>query len=164
MRSTILALILATIFAAIFAANPAHAQSVSAAPSTESLAAARELVQVAKSTDNFKLVLPAILQSLKQAVVQNRPEMEKQYEAMVPLFNQAAAQRLNEMVDTVATIYARNFSVDELHDITAFFRSPTGQKYLERLPTITQQSLVAGQQFGQEIAQDVQRLSGQVRQ
>jgi uncharacterized protein len=92
--------------------------------------------------------------------VQNRPELEKQYEAMMPLFNQAAAQRLDELAETIATIYARNFSVDELHDITAFFRSPTGQKYLAYLPSITQENMAAGRQFGQEVADDVERLSG----
>ncbi|MFY9835131.1 MAG: DUF2059 domain-containing protein [Xanthobacteraceae bacterium] len=115
-------------------------------------------------TDNFKQVLPVLLQNLKQTVVQNRPEVEKQYEALMPRFNQAATQRLNELSDTMATIYARNFSVDELRDITAFFRSPTGQKYLQLVPTLTKQSVAAGQQFGQEIVQEVQRLSEQTRQ
>jgi uncharacterized protein len=152
--------ILAAIIAAIFAVNPVPAQSVPPAPSAESLAAAHELVQAAKVTDNFKLMLSAILLSLKSTVVQNRPELEKQYEAMMPLFNQAAAQRLDELAETIATIYARNFSVDELHDITAFFRSPTGQKYLAYLPSSTQENMAAGRQFGQEVADDVERLSG----
>lgn len=164
MRSAIFAAILAAIVVAGFAPDSARAQTAPAAPSAENLAAARELVEAAKMTDNFKQVLPELLQNLKQTVVQNRPEVEKQYEALMPRFNQAATQRLNELSDTMATIYARNFSVDELHDITAFFRSPTGQKYLQLVPTLTKQSVAAGQQFGQEIVQEVQRLSGQTRQ
>ena len=148
----------------VFAAHPARAQTALAAPPAENLAAARELVQAAKMTDNFKQVLPILVQNLKQTVVQNRPEVEKQYEALMPRFNQAAAQRLNELSDAMAAIYARNFSVDELHDITAFFRSPTRQKYLQLVPSLTQQSMAAGQQFGQEIMQELQRLGGQIQQ
>jgi len=148
----------------VFAAHPARAQTALAAPPAENLAAARELVQAAKMTDNFKQVLPILVQNLKQTDVQNRPEVEKQYEALMPRFNQAAAQRLNELSDAMAAIYARNFSVDELHDITAFFRSPTRQKYLQLVPSLTQQSMAAGQQFGQEIMQELQRLGGQIQQ
>ncbi|HEX8829074.1 MAG TPA: DUF2059 domain-containing protein [Xanthobacteraceae bacterium] len=164
MRSAIFATILPAIVVAVFAAHPAHAQTAPPAPSAENLAAARELVQAAKMMDNFKQVLPIVVQNLKQTVVQNRPEVEKQYDALMPRFDQAANQRLNELADTMATIYARNFSVDELHDITAFFRSPTGQKYLQLTPTLTQQIMAAGQQFGREVAQEAQRLSGQIHQ
>jgi hypothetical protein len=106
--------------------------------------------------------LPTLFQSFRAAVVQNRPEVEKQYDAMVPIFNQKAAQRLDELSNAMAAIYARAFTVDELHDITAFYRSATGQKFIQQQQSIVQQSLALGQQFGREVASDVQQeMSGQ---
>ena len=60
----------------------------------------------------------------------------------------------------LAGVYARNFTVDELHDITAFYRSATGQKFVQHQQAIAQQSLAAGQQFGREVADDVKQQMG----
>jgi uncharacterized protein len=154
MRLTRFAALIAVTFAA---ANPAGAQTPPAAPAPETLAAARELIQVTHATDQFKVILPTLFQNLKAAIVQNRPEVEKAYDAMIPIFNQKAEQRLDELTAAMATVYASNFTVDEIHDITAFFRSPTGQKFIQRQPSILQQSMAAGQQFGREVASDVQQ-------
>jgi uncharacterized protein len=156
--------IIVTLIALAFLdANPAKAQTPPAPPpSAETLTAARELIQVTNATEQFKAVLPVLFQNLKAAVVQNRPEVEKQYDAMIPVFNQKAAQRLDELANAMATIYARTFTADELHDIAAFYRSPTGQKFIARQQSIVQQSMALGQQFGREVANDVQQeINGQ---
>jgi hypothetical protein len=147
---------------AFFAAGPVRAQTAATTPPPpENLAAAREVIDVIKPAEQFKAILPTLFQNFRAAIVQNRPEVEKQYDAMIPLFNQSAQKRLGELTDTIVTIYARNFTVAELHDITAFYRSPTGQKFIERQSILSQQSLAAGQQFGQAVASDVQQqMSG----
>jgi hypothetical protein len=152
------------IVAACLIAGPALAQSPPApsgvTPPAENLAAARELAEAAHSTDAAKQALPIIMENLKKAIVQNRPEVEKKYDELMPLFAQAAQRRMNELTNAIVTVYASNFSVAELHDITNFYRSPTGQKFRERLPAILQQSMAAGQQLGRSIADDIQRISG----
>ena len=102
-----------------------------------------------KATDQFKALLPTIFEGLKPAFVQGRPEMAKEYDAIMPIIINGASQRLAAFADMLAGIYAQNFSVDELHDLTAFYRSPTGQKLIARQPVIARASMVAGQQFGQ---------------
>jgi hypothetical protein len=153
MRSLALA---ATIAAAFFAIGPARAQT-DAPPPADNLAAARDLVQVLKPTDQFKAVLPVLFQNFKAAVVQGRPEVEKQYDAMIPMFYQSAEQHLSELTDTITAIYARNFTADELHQLATFYRSPAGQKLLQKQPDIARESLAAGQQLGQAVIADVQR-------
>jgi hypothetical protein len=161
-HGTIAALIVALITMAFCAASPARAQT--ATPSPESLAAARELMAVMKPADQFKAILPVIIQNMKQAIVQGRPEIEKQYDAMMPAFNESAQKRVKELAETLATIYASNFTADELHDLTAFYRTPTGQKFLARQPAIAQQSLVAGQALGRDVMSDVQQqMNGQAK-
>ena len=158
MRRVIFAVFVAAAVLAlnVLASSPLRAQSPSgAAVPAENLAAARELVQTMKATDQFKALLPTIFEGLKPAFVQGRPEMAKEYDAIMPIIINGATQRLNAFGDMLANIYAQNFSVDELHDLTAFYRSPTGQKLIERQPTIARASMVAGQQFGQSLVADL---------
>jgi uncharacterized protein len=113
-----------------------------------------------KVEDQFKAKLPALIANLKPMIVQNRPEVEKQYDAMMPTFQQQAMQRLDELTDAMATIYARNFTVDELHVIAAFYGTPTGQKLIEVNPTINSQSMQAITQFQLAVTDNIKKQMG----
>src|ERR1700744_4105504 len=105
------------------------AQAVRAeTPSSDAMTAARSLVTTMKLADQYKALLPAILLGLKPALTQDRPEIERDYEAMMPMVADAFAPYYTSMVDGIAAIYATNFTAAELRDIEAFYRQPTGQK------------------------------------
>jgi uncharacterized protein len=137
----------------LLAAGSAGAQSQ--APSPEAMAAARELIATMRAADYFKTIMPAIMHNLKPAIVQNRPQVERDYDALVPLLLESMEARLNEMIDQVAALYARTFTAEELREVVAFYRGPTGQKFVQRLPLITQESMVIGQRFGQSIGTEI---------
>ena len=73
----------------------------------------------------------------------------------MPLLLESMNARVNEIIDQVAAIYARNFTADELREVTAFYRGPTGQKFVQKLPVITQESMVIGQRFGQSVGAEI---------
>jgi hypothetical protein len=152
----IAAALLASFLVAFLAISPAQAQTPTP-PSPDALAAGREVIQATHATDNFKAILPMIFQNLKAAVVQNRPEVEQQYDQMIPIFTQKAQERVAEMTDKYAAVYASNFTAAELHELVAFYRSPVGQKLVQLQPVIAQQAMAIGQQFGREVAIDVQQ-------
>jgi hypothetical protein len=133
----------------LFASGPVFPQS---SPPPDAMAAARELLVTIRFIDQFKAVLPIIAQSLKPAIVQNRPQAERAFETHRPQLMASMGTRLSELAEQTAIIYANNFSAEELRTIAAFFRTPTGEKYLEKLPVITQESMGAGQRFGQAVA------------
>jgi len=149
MRKRSLAVYLAVF---LLAAGPAFPQS----PPADAMEAARELVATVKLADQFKAIGPIIMQNLKSAIVQNRPQVERDYDSVMPLLLEGMNSRVNEMVDQITALYARTFNVDELHALTAFFRSPAGQKYVQMIPAITQESMVIGQRFGQSVAKEMQ--------
>lgn len=137
----------------LLATGPAPAQSP---PPADPLAAARELIVTMKATDQFKALFPIIMQNLKPAIVQNRPEVAKDFDAVLPLMLDAANARIGEMVDAMATVYANTFSAAELRDMTAFFKTSTGQKYIEKTTVLAQQSMIAGQAWGRSVATELQ--------
>lgn len=152
------------VFASIaLAVSPLRAQTPPP-PAPENLAAARELVQLLRVTDQMKALLPMILQQLKPAIVQNRPDAEKAYDAIMPIVIDGTMARMTEFTDIVAGIYARNFSVAEIRDIIAFYRTPSGQAFIDRQPAIVRATLAASQQFMQTLAPDLKdRITEELR-
>jgi hypothetical protein len=135
------------------ALSPASAQS----PSPDAIAAARELIVASRASDQFKTLMPLITQQLKPAIAQGRPEVERDYDKIMPLMNEMAQRQFAKLADDMAAIYAKNFSVEEMRQITAFYRSPIGQKFLERFPAVAQESLIVGQKFGESLVRELQQ-------
>jgi len=134
-------------------------------PSPEAMNAARSLVTTMKLADQYKALLPAILLGLKPVLTQDRPEIERDYDAMLPAIADAFAPYYSAMVDGIATIYANNFTVAELREIEAFYRQPIGQKLLDKWPSLTQQATQVGQEIGRKAAEDLRaRLTDALRQ
>ena len=145
----------------LFSISTAPAQT----PSPEALAVARSLISTMKLTDQYKALLPVILLSIKPAVVQGRAEIERDYDAMAAQIADAYAPYYSSMVDSAASLYASNFTVDELREIDAFYRLPVGQKLLQKSPAITQQSMQIGQDASRKAAEDLRvRLTDLLRQ
>ena len=119
------------------------------------MAAARELVESSRAGDQVKTLMPLIVQQFKPLVVQNRPEVERDFDRLMPLMMEMMNAQLGAFIDAMALVYARNFTADELRQIQAFYRTPAGQKLLEKLPAITQESFTVGNKFGQGIANEL---------
>jgi hypothetical protein len=152
--------LLPALLAFFLLASPAVAQS----PPSDELVAARELIATMRAIDQYKAIMPGIFQALKPAIVQNRPEVARDFDELMPILLQAMIPRLNELAELTATVYAANFTASELRELTAFYRTPTGEKFLQKMPVVTQQSMAVGQKFGQEIAAEMRnRMTEELR-
>jgi uncharacterized protein len=140
---------------ALMAGRPAAAQSQPPASSPETLAAAQELVAASHAAEQLKTLLPLIMQQLKPAIVQGRPEIARDYDAAMPALIESMSARSDAFAAGIAEIYAHTFTGDELRQVTAFYRSPVGQRFLEKMPVIAQESMAMGQKFGEEVAGDM---------
>ncbi len=155
-------LIIAGIFAGMFLGLTCRAMAET--PSPEALTAARNLVTTLKLSDRYKALLPAILLSLKPVLVQDRPEIERDYDAMTTMIADVYTPFYNAMLDNAATIYASKFTVDEMRQIEAFYRQPVGQKFLQAQPAIVQQSAEAAQDISRKAAEEIRsRLTEALR-
>jgi hypothetical protein len=119
------------------------------------MAAARDLVATMRAADQVKTLMPAIMQQLKPAIVQGRPQVEKDFDAVLPAVLEIVNARAGEMVDSIALVYARTFTADELRQVTAFYRTAIGQKFLDKLPALMQESMAVGAKFGQAMAAEL---------
>ena len=59
-------------------------------------------------------------------MTQDGPEIERDYDAMMPAVADAYTPYYNATVDSIAMVYANSFSVDKLRQIEPFYRQPVG--------------------------------------
>lgn len=124
-------------------------------PSPDAMEAARSLVSALKLNDQYTALLPGILFSLRPTLTQDRPEIERDFDAMVPTVLETYKKYYNTMLDGAAMLYAKSFSVDELRAIEAFYRSPAGQKYMEKSRELARSSQQIGDELSRKAADDL---------
>jgi len=135
------------------------------APSPEAMTAARKLVVTLKIADQYRALLPQLLLKLRPVVAQDRPEIERDYDALTVPGAEIYAPALTAMTDQIAALYARSFTVDELRQIEAFYAGPAGRKYLEKADALAQAAAQVSQDVSQKAADELkQRLIEALRQ
>lgn len=61
----------------------------------------------------------------------------------------------DDLEDMIVPIYKKYLSQEELDAINAFYDTPAGKKLIKVQPLIMQESMAAGQVWGQKVAMDV---------
>ncbi len=130
-------------------------------PSPETMEAARKLVVTLRLPDQYRALLPGILLGLKRPLTQDRPEIERDFDALVPTVIDTYAKYYNVMVDNAAALYAKNFSADELRAIEAFYSGPAGQKYMQNSRTLVEQTRLIGEESSRKAADDLKERMAQ---
>src|ERR1700742_558175 len=135
----------------LLSTNAARAQS----PSPDAMEAARKLVITLRLPAQYRALLPGILLGLKRPLTQDRPEIERDFDALVPTVIDTYAKYYNVMVDNAAALYAKTFSADELRAIEAFYGSPAGEKYRQSSRALTEQIRLIGEESSRKAADDL---------
>lgn len=149
----------------LFSIGTAQVQAQVQTPSPEAMTAARALVTTLKLSDQYRALLPVILLSIKPGLTQDRPELEQDYNLLMPAIADAYTPYYNSMIDAAAAIYASTFTTEELREIETFYRGPAGQKLLQKSQGITEQVAQVGRDGGRKAADDLKaRLSEAMRQ
>ena len=141
--------VLAAAFLVALLAGPptrSHAQSQPANP-PEALQAATDLVAL-MSKDLMRQmsaqVIGAMWPGIERDLRQKRPSMSD--ELMADLrreFEQITTKFMIDVMKDGPEIYARHFTAQELRDMIAFYRTPTGVKALQLMPQVMAETMKA---------------------
>ncbi|MDE1158516.1 MAG: DUF2059 domain-containing protein [Neorhizobium sp.] len=145
-RSAVLAILLSGA-----AAASAQAQDVTDAQ----IAAARQAIASMKVTDNYDNILPNLAERLKGQFIQASPNFQTQISTIVDQQALALAPRRADLEKEAATIYAKNFSTDELKQISTFFTTDAGKKLLTNQPLIAREMTRAAEIWANGISRDL---------
>jgi len=78
---------------------------------------------------------------------EKKAEMRKKFEKILPTANAQAHALLtdpslvDEMLAEMVPLYAETYTLDEIHQLSAFYASPLGQKMLANMPTLMSRSM-----------------------
>jgi hypothetical protein len=123
----------------------------------ERLAAAKELLQVTGAAKGFEAALIGLREPLQQLALKANPGKEADISQTLDTVFKRMLERKAEALDLIAPLYAERFSVAELNEVIAFYKSPTGAKFTSAQPQILQQSMAIGQVWGRRIGEEIQR-------
>jgi len=167
-------------FAAVFVLcsglfiGQAHAQKVVGAPAPQStasvdpeaLAAVKNLMIVTRANANFLQVFDIITKKLVPLMEQANPQKQQMIQQLIEtVFIPTINKHVGEITDQIAIVYAQNFSVDDMQAISAFYKSPIGQKYLDKTVTMMPQLMQSVQGINQKIIKEaMQDLADKMRQ
>jgi hypothetical protein len=134
-----------------FCAAPARADD-----KADRLAAAKELLVVMHVTDTAKQVLPALLDQMKTLLGAQNPKVGQDLAEIGPRLQAKFFADLDELSGQMAAIYADTFTVAELHDIVAFYKSPTGAKLATKAGQMAKAGMEVGRAWGLKVGESLQ--------
>jgi uncharacterized protein len=161
-------ILLAVTCAAALAGVPAFALAQTAAPNAQEAAAVKELMDamdvrkmMTASFNEMEKALPQMMRAQVTAVINADPtasdEKKKaaveKVEQVLPGAAEAVSRMfrdpalIDEMMAEIGPLYARHYSVAELKQLTAFYRTPLGQKMLALSPRLAAESMAIGQKI-----------------
>ena len=130
----------AAIALVLFALLPARAPA-QGDTSPDTLKAANELMAVMSKDTVQQMVTGMTSQvwpALERALRAKRSDIDQAtLTELRKEFERIQVQYMSGVMADAPAIYARHFSVQELRDMLAFYRSPTGQKALQVMPQLT---------------------------
>src|SRR5450759_802174 len=123
--------------------------------SPAAMAAATEILTMKNASGMYANAVPTIVQQTKDALLQANLNYQKDLNEVAVIVAQKLAGREKEIGDGMATVYANEFSEQELKDLVAFYKSPLGQKLLASEPRAIQFSMSYMHKWAQNFAEVV---------
>lgn len=94
----------------------------------------------------------------KSALAKAKAELPKAASAFTAMLNDP--KLYDELIAESIPLYARHYTAAEIHEITAFYRTPVGAKMLATMPKLMQESMAISQRVMMpRINSEIQKLS-----
>lgn len=145
--------------ATVAPATPGPAEPAALAAANEMLASMNYRVVAAGMLGQMRQSMPAMIRQGAEASINNNPkldapqkkvalekmnvELTKAASMLDSLFTDPAM--LDDLLRGTAQVYARHYTVNELRQIAAFYKTPVGAKMLATMPQVMGESMQMGQ-------------------
>ena len=159
MKSLFRILPAAGLILALTSAGPAAAQQAQQPPlkpaTAACMASAREILGMKNVAAMYTNAVPGIVQQTKDQLLQSNLNYQKDLDEVAVVVAQKLAGREKEIGEGMASVYANEFTEQELKDLVTFYKSPLGQKLLKSEPRAIQFSMSYMNQWAQNFAETV---------
>ena len=106
----------------------------------------RELARITGQSNLAKQIMGQMVDQFKQVI----PEVpDNVWSEMM------SDENIDELLENIVPIYDRNFTQEDINGLLAFYRSDLGQRVLAKMPVVMQEGMLAGQEWGEALAQRI---------
>jgi hypothetical protein len=132
-----------------------HAQQQPAPSQDEKLAASRALLNATGFAKQFDVVLPRITQQLAQIFAKQRPERAAEIVDVFSTLVERFSARKEELFEKFAKLYAERLPLEDMRELTRFYTSPVGARFIATMPELTKEAMQIGQAWGEGIGREL---------
>lgn len=143
-----------------FSAQAAQSSGTAAIPDSK-VQQIDELLEVTGALKMGEMMSQAFMQQMAAGLRQAKPDVDPRAFGIVEqevnqVIHEAMVKEkgLNKMI---YPIYNRYFSSAELAELIRFYKTPVGRKTVSVMPTVMQEAMAAGQQWGMSLAPRIQQ-------
>jgi hypothetical protein len=129
---------------------PAYTQTLSPSADEAKRADVRRLLELVGAGDLGKQVMTQMINQFRTA----HPQVPQRFWT-----DFASEINADEILELSVPAYEKHLTHEEIKQLIAFYESPVGKKLIQVQPQIVQDSMIAGQKWGQDLGRKVmQRL------
>lgn len=151
---------LAALILSAFALATASAEDAAPAADPARVAAARELMEVTGVTKQLDGMIAAMVDGFAKGAKADESEAGKKLaEEFAAVMEKFKAYK-QDMLTDFALLYAEVFTAEEMKEVSKFYSSGTGAKFISSLPVLMQKGQQIGLKYSQKMAQDAAAAAG----
>jgi hypothetical protein len=128
--------------------------SVAQEPTPGHLAIARELVSMTGTLSTVDGLIPSFAAQVRQQAV-TRPDLTKDLEEVLKSLQPELEQRRQQIINAASRVYAKHMTEAETKDVVAFFKTPSGSKYIKIQPQLIDDIVETIQAWGDQVSEFV---------
>lgn len=121
----------------------------------EHLQAAGEAVKVSQAAAGMDEILPIVAEETRALFIRANPLQVQLIDEVVTDIAIKTASKRPDLDKTINEVWARRFTIEELNEIAAFYKTPTGQKLATTSPELIALTIGAGKKWQDEIARQM---------
>ena len=142
--------------------QPQAAMAVDAQKHADIQALMQQTGMLANMNRTVELLLPQVIGNLKKM---NANIPQSAWDDFARIGTEEFKKSLPELEGPVIAIFDKNFTDDEIKQLTAFYKTPLGQKVVTQMPVVMQQSAQLGQVWGAQVgARVAERIRAAAKQ
>jgi hypothetical protein len=109
----------------------------------------RDIYELLDVTGSYALG-QQVMRGVLQPIMQASPKIPKKFwDEMLGRFTK------DDFYGMLVPIYRKHLQAGDIKALLTFYKTPSGQRVLKSLPLITQESIGAGQAWGQKVIRDI---------
>jgi uncharacterized protein len=134
--------------------------SISEDLTTEKKQLIDELLTLTGATDLGQMFSEAYVQQMTYVLKQSRPDIEPRvFDILEEEVNEVINQEVGEgnVINELSyPIYHKYLTISDISELVQFYKTPLGKKTIDVMPSISQEAVLAGQQWGRSLGPIIQ--------